>query len=84
MASLKKFCCASVSIGISASAVSAVLVALVSNDTPPSVVVRSSIGEWCALGLLSSLALGLLLSREDDLASGFVALLLVLRMFVLL
>ncbi len=75
MASLKKFCCASESIGTSASAVSAVLFALLSDDTPPSVVVRSSIGEWRALRLSS---------RGDDLASDFVELLLVLRMFVLL
>ncbi len=75
MASLKKFCCAPESIGTSASSVSAVLVALLSDDTPPFVLVRSSIGEWRALGLSS---------RGDDLASGFVELFLVLRMFVLL
>ena len=63
--------------GTIASSVRAVPVsAMLSDDTPSSALVRSPIGEWRALGLSSR--------RGDDLASGFVELFLVLRMFVLL
>ena len=74
MASLKNCCCASESMGTRASSVSAVPVSpMLSDDAPSSVLVRSPIGEWRAMGLSS---------RGDDFTSGFVD--LVLRMFVLL